>query len=138
MANFSQYLQNQLLGVTLLGSPFTALTTTWYALATTIASDGDFFTEVTTGLGYGRQPLISGTDWSDITSVPNTSLVNSATISFSPATTPWGTVAHFAIFDAETIGAGNMLYWGDFATPRVVQTTDDPEIQAGLLTIRLD
>lgn len=138
MTNFSAYLENRLLGATLLGSPFTALTTTWIALATSIASDGDSFTEVTTGVGYGRRVMLSGTDWSDITSTPDTTVVNSATKTWSPATTPWGEVKHFGIYDAETIGGGNLLYWGDFDTPRDVLTSDTLEVQAGQLSVRLD
>lgn len=138
MSNFSSYLENALLGATLLGSPFTELTTTYIALATSINSDGDSFTEVTTNIGYERQPMVSGTDWSDITSTPDTTLVNSTTKTFSPATTPWGVVAHFGIYDAATIGGGNLLYWGDLPQTRDVQTSDTVSVQAGNITVRLD
>lgn len=138
MSNFSAYLEQALLGSTLLGSTFTAVRTVFLSLATSINSDGDSYTEVTTSIGYGRIALAGSVEWSGITSGPDYTVVNSETITFSPATTPWGTIAHFALFDAETIGTGNMLYWGNLSTSRDIQTTDTFEVQPGNLTVRLD
>ena len=132
MTNFSNYLEEQLLGHTLLGSSFTAPATIYLSLATSIASDGDSYTEVTTNLGYARV-LLNG-NLSSITSQND----NSSDLTFAAATTPWGTVAHFAIFDDPTIGSGNMLYWGDLTSTRNVQTDDVLEFQAGNLSVRLD
>jgi hypothetical protein len=138
MSNFNQYLENALLGATLLGSPFTALGTVFLSLATSINSDGDSFTEVTTNIGYGRIALATGVEWSDVTSLPDATVVNSATITFSPATSAWGVLAHFALYDNGTIGSGNQLYWGDLAATRDIQNTDVFEVQSGNLTVRLD
>lgn len=134
MTAFSTYLEAQILGVTLLGSSYTAPATVFLCLGTTLASDGDFFTEVTTNLGYGRLAV----DFSSPTSLNDTTAVNSASVTFSAATTDWGTVTHFAIFDALTIDTGNMLYWGAMDTDRTIQTDDVLEFQAGNLSIRLD
>ena len=134
MANFSDYLEQQLLGVTLLGSSFTAVTTTYLSLATSLADDGGTFTEVTTNLGYVRLPI----EWSAPTSGPTWTVANSATVTFSPATTPWGTVTHFGVYDAETIGTGNLLYWGALDTPRAIGTNDVLEVTSGNLTVELD
>ena len=134
MANFSDFLEQKLLGHTLLGSTYTAPATVYYSLATSIASDGSSYTEVTTNLGYTRQAV----DFSEPTSGPAWSAVNSATLAMGTATTPWGTVAHFAIFDDAAIGGGNMLYWGDQTTPRAVLSSDVVEVQAGNLSVRLD
>lgn len=134
MANMSNYLEQKLLGVSLLGSPFTAPSTVFLSLATTLASDGDFFTEVVSGLGYTRIPV----DFSEPTSPNDYTVVNSADVPFSAATTPWGNVTHFAYFDTEAIGAGNMLYWGVMTADRDVLTNDVVEFQAGFLTVKLD
>lgn len=138
MTAFSAYLENALLGATLLGSPFTALNTVFLSLATSLASDGSSYTEVTTNIGYERLTMATGVDWSDVTSTPDTTVVNSTTKTFSPATTPWGTITHFAIFDSATIGGGNMLYWGALTSSQVVNTDTVFEVAAGDLTIRLD
>jgi len=134
--NFSDYLEQNLLGVTLLGSSFTEVQTTYIALFTQLdtATDASSVTEVTTNLGYGRQVI----QWSGLTSGPDWSVVNSTTLQFSPATTPWGTVGFFGIYDALTIDTGNLLYWGQFLVERDVQATDDLSVQAGNLSVKLD
>lgn len=134
--NFSNFLELNLIGHTLLGSVYTSPATRYLSLATSIASDGDIYTEVTTNLGYARI-LLNGT-LSAPTSLNDTTVVNSSNLTFSAATSPWGIVSHFAIFDAETIGSGNMLYHGDLTTTRDVQTDDVLEFQAGSFTIRLN
>lgn len=136
MTNFSNYLEEQLLGHTLLGSTYTSPVTVFMSLATSIASDGDSYTEVTTNMGYAR--VIMHGKMSSITSQNDNTVVNSQDITFAAATTPWGIVLHFAVFDSATIGAGNMLYWGDLSTSRDVQTNDVVEFQAGNLSVRLD
>lgn len=134
--NFSDYLEQALLGHTLLQSTFTAPGTTYLALATAITTTASeiAYTEVTTNIGYNRRPI----NWSSITSQPDTTVVSSATITFSPATTPWGGVGFVLLFDAETIGTGNLLYWGDMTSVRTVETNDILEFQAGNLSVRLD
>ena len=120
MSNFSNYIEQKLIGLTLCGSSFTAPATVWLSLATTVASDGDFFTEVTTNTGYARMPSV----WSAPTSGPawNTSLASAVT--FPAASTPWGTVRHFGIWDAYSITTGNLIYWGDLGTSRTIATSD--------------
>lgn len=134
MTAFSNYLEQQLLGVTLLGSAFTAPTTVFLTLATSIASDGDSFTEVTTNLGYSRVAV----NFSEPTSPNDYTVVNSADVTFSAATSTWGTVAHFGIHDSLAIGSGNLLYWGNLSVSRNVQTNDVLEVLAGNLSVKLD
>lgn len=134
MTNFSNYIEQQLLGVTLLGSTYTAPATVYASLATTIASDGDFFTEVATNTGYARL----GIDFSEPTSGPTWTAVNSADLLFSTSTTPWGTVVAFGIYDSATIGGGNLLYWGNLGSSQVVGTGQTIQILAGDLTVTLD
>ena len=134
MANFAAYLEQALLGATLLGSTYTSPATVYVSLATTIASDGDFFTEVTTNVGYARQPV----QFSEPTSGPNYTCVNSADVTFSAATSVWGTVVAFGIYDSATIGGGNQLYWGTLGTSQAIATGSTVQILAGNLTVRLD
>lgn len=131
MVHFSNYLQNKLLGHTLLGSTYTAPTAPVYlSLATSVASDGDTFQEVPTGTGYGRQAIAFGAPVS-------TQLVrNSGTITFTPASTPWGTITHIGIYDAST--SGNLLYWGPLASSRAVSTGEVFQTPANSITVQLD
>ncbi len=134
MTNFSNYLEQQLLGVTLLGSSYTAPATVYASLATTIASDGDFFTEVATNTGYARL----GIDFSAPTSGPGYTCATSADLLFATSTTPWGIVVAFGIYDSATIGAGNLLYWGTLGTSQDISTGQTVQIIAGDLTVTLD
>lgn len=111
MSNFSDYLEIQLLGHTLLGSTFTAPAAVFVGLITTLTTitTEPGFTEVASGVGYGRQPII----FSPPTSGPDWTCVQTGLIAFSQATDVWGDVAHFGIFDNGTINTGNLLYWGD-------------------------
>jgi hypothetical protein len=134
--NFSDYMEQALLGATILGSTYTSADTVYFALGTSLSTVGSeiTFTEVTTNLAYERLAI----DFSAPTSGPTWSCVNSTTLAWSPATTPWGGVVVGAIFDAETIGTGNMLYWGEPTTVRSVGFGQIFEIAAGDLTILLD
>lgn len=137
---FSGYLEVNLLGHTLLGSSFTAPSTVWVALATSIASDCTSIaqfadTEVTTNVGYTRQ-LANGS-WSAPTSGPNWTVVNSSAFTFSAATSAWGTVTHVCLVTSSTHGTGQVLYWGLLDTSRSVQTGDIVQFSAGNLYVRL-
>ena len=58
---------------------------------------------------------------------------NTADISYSPVTTGPVTVTHFAIWDDATLG--NMLYFGQLATPKTFSNTDVPSWLAGQVTV---
>ena len=130
MSNMSDYLEAKVLGVTLLGSPFTAPATVWVSLATSAATDGAVFNEVPTATGYARQVIAFGAP-SDVglsKQVTNTGLIN-----FPTTTTPWGTVTHYGLYDSPT--GGNQLYWGALTTARTIVTGDSPVIPISSLTV---
>jgi hypothetical protein len=67
---------------------------------------------------------------------------NTATVEFPAATTPWGTLGYFEIWDAAT--AGRRLYWGPLVDPadgvtpvsRSVLTGDIMRFTAGIIQVR--
>jgi hypothetical protein len=61
---------------------------------------------------------------------------NLSPIIFPEASLAWGTITHFALFDAET--SGNMLAYGALPTPKVVVAEDIPEFAIGSITITAD
>lgn len=127
--NFSNYLENALLGHTLLGSTYTSPATIWVSLATSLAADGATYSEVADGTAYARQVITFG--------APSGNTVrNSNLVSFPEATTPWGTVAHFALHDAAT--AGNMLYHGDLGAAKTIGATESIKINISSLSVSLD
>lgn len=131
--NFSNFMEQTLLGATLLGSTYTSPNTVYVALCTTIASDGDFFTEVATNTAYTRVQA----QFSQPTSGPTWTCVNSNSTNFGTSTTPWGIVVGFGIYDSEAIGSGNLLYWGTLGTAENIGTGNSLTLLAGDLTVRL-
>jgi hypothetical protein len=136
MSHFSNYLEKKLLGHTLLGSTYTAPSTIWVSLGTSCNSDGDSYTEVTTNIGYARQAAL----FVDPTSGPTWRTYLASNVTFSAATSAWGTVTHVSIWDNSTIGGGNMLYWAPLDTSRAIATSDIFEFTngSGNLEVRLD
>lgn len=134
--HFSNYLEKKLLGHTLMGSTYTAPSTVWVSLGTSLNSDGDSYTEVTTNIGYARLPAL----FIDPTSGPTWRTYLASNVTYSAATSAWGTVTHLAIFDNSTIGSGNMLYWCPLDSSRAVATNDVVEfaLGSGNLEVRLD
>lgn len=137
MSNFGGYLERNLLGVTLLGSSFTAPTTIYVGLITTLTTvtTEPTFTEVASGNGYSRKQVV----FSAPTSGPDWTCVQTGLISFDQATDAWGDVAHFGIFDDPVHAGGNLLYWGDLpGGAQNIPSGSLIEIPNGELKVRLD
>jgi hypothetical protein len=63
-------------------------------------------------------------------------IYNSGAITFAQATSTWGTISHFGIFDTAT--GGNLLAWGTCTTSKDVNTNDTAEFADKALTVSLD
>src|SRR6185436_9502220 len=104
--NASDYLEQALCNHIFRGITYTPATTLAVALFISSPTDtGTAGVEIHTSGGYARQsgsfgPPLTGT------------VANINTLTFGPASTNWGSVTHFAIFDNSTSGSGNMLVWG--------------------------
>ena len=61
---------------------------------------------------------------------------NDAAVEFPTATGSWGTVTHFALFDAST--SGNMLMSAALDAQRTISSGTTPRFSAGELNITLD
>src|SRR6056300_1032065 len=61
---------------------------------------------------------------------------SNASVEFDPATGAWGTVSHWAIFDASS--AGNLLFHGAFTSSKVIASGDILKVASGSLTISAD
>jgi hypothetical protein len=75
----------------------------------------------------------SASDWN---TTSGGSLNNTNDIIFPMATGSWGTITHFALFDAIT--DGNMLAYGALSQPKTVESSYTPIFDAGDLNISLD
>lgn len=134
MSAFSDYLEDKLLRATLRGEPFTSPLELYVGLFTTATGDVDGTGEELVGNGYQRIRVTFGAPVDDIDSAKY--CANDTDIrSPQPSTADWGTVSHWAVFDA--LAGGNRLYHGPLETPRVYETNDLFFAAAGDLKIKL-
>jgi hypothetical protein len=108
MSAMTNYLEYKLLDHVLMTASFTMPAANYLSLHTTDPTDtGSLSGEITTvASGYARQTLASSMGAADHTAGV---AVNTATITFGPATSDWGAVAYIAISDAVT-GATMLLH----------------------------
>lgn len=99
-------------------------------------SDSGGGTEVT-GNAYARVAVARTGAGFNAASGAAPTTTNTGAISFPQATgAGWGTITQFGIFDAAT--SGNLIYWGDLATPKAVAGGDTVTFAASALTITQD
>ena len=110
----SNYLENALINATLRNTSYTTPTTVYVGLFLTDPTDARTGTEVSGG-SYARKAMTFGAP-------SNGASLNSAVVEFAQATANWGTITHFAIFDALT--SGNMLYHGALTASKAIETGD--------------
>lgn len=141
MANATNYLENRLVDHLFRAATLAKPTALYVALFTAAPSDAGGGTEVTGG-NYARVNVApADLNWSATqggTSGASSGTAgatgNAAVIAFANPSAAWGSVTHFAIFDAAT--AGNMLLWGALSVARVVNNGDPgPRFLAGQLTV---
>lgn len=130
----SDYLEDELVKHVFRTGSFTKPTALYVALFTEAPTDAGGGTEVT-GTGYARinrAPLDANWDAS-----ADGLTANTAVITFGTPTANWGTVTHYALFDAVT--SGNMLFHGALTSTKVVNNGDPaPTFPAGNLNFTFD
>lgn len=119
------YLDTVILNHVLRGIAYSSPSAIYVALYTTAPTPTLPGIEVTGG-SYARQPAT----FSD--PVGGTSS-NTADVVFPTATATWGTVVAYALMDAAS--GGNMLYFANFAAPRLIDVNDDARFPVGQLTV---
>lgn len=82
----------------------------------------------TSGTAYGRQGV-------NFNAAINGSATNNGTVTWTTATANWGTVTHVAIMDAST--AGNVLFYGNLTSSKIIETGDTFQITNENLTVSL-
>lgn len=83
------------------------------------------------GNGYARVTTAGG-DWD---AASGGAVANAAAITFPQASGSWGTITHFAGFDAAS--AGNMLFHGDLAASKAVGSGDTLSFAIGDLDLTM-
>ncbi len=131
MGSFSDYWENRLLDYIFGKSSLTPPVVYLGLLTAEPGEDGTGLAEPN-GKAYQRIQT-SASDWNVSASG---SLDNAVDIIFPMATGNWGTVTHFALFDAAT--GGNMLAYGALSPAKVVGSGVIAKFAAGDLVINLD
>tara|TARA_R110000796_G_scaffold56486_7_gene130846 strand:- start:4174 stop:4611 length:438 start_codon:yes stop_codon:yes gene_type:complete len=99
------------------------------AATVTNLEEGVLTDEVSTaGTAYARQSVGFGT-------ISNGTVATSGTVTFPTATADFGTVSHVAVMDAST--SGNVIFYGDLTSAKLIESGDTFQITAGSLTITL-
>lgn len=107
---------------------YTSPTTVYAALTTTTPTDSSAGTEVT-GNNYARTAITMG-------AAASGAISNSSAVTFPTPSGSWGTVTHFEIWDASTVG--NRLAWGALDASKAPGSGDTVEFAIGALQITLD
>lgn len=126
MSAMSDYLEGAFL------DHFTGTTSTaapsaiYLGLSTGSMGDDDSGTELS-GNGYARQAIT-------FASAASGSISSNAAVEFPAATgSSWGSISHWAIYDAAS--SGNQLFHGSFATAKTIAVGDILKVASGDLTI---
>jgi hypothetical protein len=131
MGGFSDYWENKILDH-IFGKDSYTPPTIYVGLSTAEPTDDGSGLGEPSGNGYARVQT-SASDWN---AASNGSLDNASNITFAQATGNWGTITHFALFDAAT--AGNMLAHGFLSQSKSINELDTAMFEAGDLEISLD
>jgi hypothetical protein len=134
MPGLSSYSAQRLYDLML--NPSTREKPVFLALHRGYVDDNAYSNEMSYG-GYARQPvdsfyatMESGTD-GEVTLVAR----NGSVVIFPTSSGPDMTVTHWAIWDAQTVGSGNVLFSGVAPSPRVIETGDAPYVRPDELEI---
>jgi hypothetical protein len=107
----TDYLRQRVLSHTLGFGAFTMPGSVYVGLCTSAPTASTPGAEIpTAGSGYTRRQATLAL------SAGRTDLaVNTGTVDFPPATTSWGAIGYFEVWDA--VSTGNRLYWGPLVDP---------------------
>lgn len=127
MSKMSDYLENAFLNHVLRNSALTSPTTVYLALFTADPTDANSPDNEITGLGgYARNACAFDAPSGGVS-------VNSAAEDFTAAGEAWGTITHWALFDAAT--NGNMLIHAPLTASKAVGDGDTLRFAAGDISV---
>lgn len=127
MSEFTDYLENKILDHVFKNTAYTAPTTIYLALYTTVCSDSARGTEVS-GSGYARQAVAFGT-------ASGGTISNTAVEQFTASGGNFGTVVAVGLEDAAT--AGNQLCYDNDFTDTAVNDGQTLEFAIGDIDVSL-
>lgn len=142
MAGLSKHLALSLFNMSLnpVRSAYTPPAGLFIGLHTGAPSDSTYGKEATFG-AYVRRPINSLTAEDGAESIDGEVLLvvkNGSAVVFPASTGPANqTITHWAIWDSEAVGDGNILYSGPLESPRLIAVGDSVVIPDGAITITI-
>lgn len=140
--SLTDFAENKIVDALMRGQSLGAPATWYVGLLTSACSDSSAGTEVSGG-SYARVAVTAGlTQWAGTQSAGSTSASsgtggqtsNNAAITFPAPTANWGSVTHFALYDAAS--GGNQWVCQSLTTGKTVNNGDAaPSFSAGALTV---
>ena len=130
MGNISDALANALLDHFFGKAAYTPPTNIFVALSTTEPSDAGGNVTEPTGNNYSRKQTAPA-DWDTSAS---RGIDNANVLEFPEASGSWGTITHFALYDAAT--NGTFLGWGALTSSKIIGENDTPRFAAGELDVQ--
>ena len=131
MGSFADYWENEILDH-LFGKGSYTPPTIYVGLSTANPTDDASGLAEPSGNSYARAAT-AGADWN----VASGGMIDNANdITFPEASGSWGTITHFALFDATS--GGNMLAHGSLSVSKSISSGDTAKFAAGDLDISLD
>lgn len=134
MAGKSDYLENKILDHVFGATAYTAPGTLYFALFTTAPTEAGTGGVEVSGSGYTRRAVTNNT--TNFGSATSGQKTNATAIDWAAAGASWGTIVAFGIYDAAS--AGNLLYFGNLTTSRLISTGDIPRFAAGAFVVNED
>lgn len=131
MGSFSNYWENEILDHIFSKGSYTP-PTLYVGLSTADPTDDGSGLAEPSGNGYVRIQT-SSSDWN---TASGGALDNANDITFPEATGSWGTITHFALFDAAS--GGNILAHGALSQSKSISSGDTAKFAAGDLDVSLD
>jgi hypothetical protein len=129
----STYLENKILYEVFGKVDYVAPTTLYLGLSTTTPAKGGTGVTEPSGGAYARVPITNNA--TNFPASTASSKANGAVFTFAEATAAWGTISHWVIYDAASVG--NMIVFGTVATPKAIDIGDTPSFNTGTLTITM-
>ena len=125
MSAMSDYLELKFLDHFTGTASTSAPSAVYLGLSTGDLGDDNSGTELT-GNNYSRKAIT-------FASASSGSISSNAAVEFDAATGSWGTISHWAIYDASS--GGNQLFNGAFTTGKAIGSGDILKVASGSLTI---
>lgn len=137
MGTLSEYAEAKVLEL-VVGKTAFSTPTTYLALVTTVPTStttaGSSLAEATY-TGYARLATASG--WAAATQAAPSTIFNSTALTFAACTSGSNIITGFALCDASTVGAGNVLCWASCASTTISTTQTPPTFAANAIELTL-